>query len=55
MTDLTDAIDAFLAKYPDDAVLEWRNPKSRRKADSLDVMVADLVEAGERHRKRGVL
>ena len=50
MTDLTDAIDAFLAKYPDDLPLTWAHKP--RKPNALDVMVGDLVAASERHRKR---
>lgn len=54
MSNLTDAIDAFLSKYPDDAEMTWRDPKSPRKPDSLDVMVGDLVAASEGRRKRTV-
>lgn len=50
MSDLTESIDAFLVKYPDDAALKWRDPGPRRKPNALDVMIADLVTASERGR-----
>lgn len=46
MSDLVAAIDAFLAKYPDEAVLEWK--EARRKPNPLDIVIADLTTAAER-------
>ncbi|HEY9352768.1 MAG TPA: hypothetical protein VIP28_05935 [Nocardioides sp.] len=49
MAELTDMVDAFLAKYPDDLPLEWRDkPARRHRLDewSTDSMVAMTSQLG---------
>lgn len=53
MSDLSDSIDAFLAKYPDDAELVWKHPQRRPRTAAeaaLRTAVGDLVAASERLR-----
>ena len=51
MSELTDLIEAFFRKYPDDLALEWRERprKPKNAADSaLATAVSHLVTASER-------
>lgn len=54
MTHLTDLIDEFLTRYPDDATLTWRDKPRRRAGGAaravLETAVGDLVTASERAR-----
>ena len=50
MSDLTEAIDAFLAKYPPNAHMEWRTPP-RRPHDVIRTWADDLTESAQRHAK----
>lgn len=55
-SDLTDAIDRFLAEYPDDVELTWKQPRRKPSTQSgraLDTAMSDLVAAHERSRRRG--
>lgn len=54
MSELSDAVEAFLAKYPDDAVLEWRDKPTKRhrldewSTDSMVAMTSQLALNSER-------
>lgn len=51
---LIEAIERHMREFPDDAVLEWRDPKPRTSSQSrraLEVAVSDLVDASERTRR----
>lgn len=48
MSELTDAIDAFLAKYPDDLPLEWRDKPSKVVRPTLRSEFGDLAIVAER-------
>lgn len=54
MSELTDLIDRFLEKYPDDAVLEWEGkpPDIGSDTNPKHVWARDLVSASEKWKAR---
>lgn len=51
MSELTDMIERFLERYPEDLPLEWRRPAKKPSDQAISVMVGDLAAASERCRK----